>query len=369
QDDARSLALCGSCCGASIWCSCTGWSNPVAHRARIPDIATNSARTWNRRALPTKHAQMQACTVMAPAAEAPIDQREKMDRVAQEYYDSDDIFNYYQQVWGEEYIHVGLYTKFQGEDKKLKGVQRIAKASSISTQELLSLCFPAGDGSLAPEKCVLVDMGAGFGGTARVAAKEYGCDVICINISKRQNDLNISLNKAAGLEGKISVPGEKSFFDTGLPDSSCDVVCSQDAFSHAGPERYKALAEASRLLKSGGRLVFTDFMQTEEADDKDLEVVCKPHGMDNMATLSSYQQCGKDHGLEVVEFADLIENFGMHYTALMEVLEAEGKNLKGVRQEFVAKTLAGLTAWKTASDRGLMSWGIIVLQKPVGSKL
>lgn len=41
---------------------------------------------------------MQACTVMAPAAEAPIDQREKMDRVAQEYYDSDDIFNYYQQV-------------------------------------------------------------------------------------------------------------------------------------------------------------------------------------------------------------------------------------------------------------------------------
>lgn len=60
----------------------------------------------------------------------------------------------------------------------------------------------------------------------------------------------------------------------------------------------------------------------------------------------------------------------MHLSSqLMEVLEAEGKNLKGVRQEFVAKTLAGLAAWKTASDRGLMSWGIIVLQKPVGSKL
>lgn len=25
---------------------------------------------------------------------------------------------------------------------------------------------------------------------------------------------------------------------------------------------------------------------------------------------------GKDHGLEVVEFADLVENFGMHYTAV-----------------------------------------------------
>ena len=97
--------------------------------------------------------------------------------------------------------------------------------------------------------------------------------VICINISKRQNDKNISLNKAAGLEGKVSVPGEKSFFDTGLPDASCDVVVSQDAFVHAGTERHKAIAEAARVLKPGGRLVFTDFMQTEGADDKDLEVV------------------------------------------------------------------------------------------------
>ncbi|CAN0010023.1 unnamed protein product, partial [Laminaria digitata] len=97
--------------------------------------------------------------------------------------------------------------------------------------------------------------------------------VICINISKRQNDKNISLNKAAGLEGKISVPGEKSFFETGLPDSSCDVICSQDAFCHAGTARHMALAEAARVLKPGGKMVFTDFMQSEEADDTEVEVV------------------------------------------------------------------------------------------------
>lgn len=81
------------------------------------------------------------------------------------------------QVWGEEYIHVGVYTKFEGEDKELKGAPRIAKASSINTQGLLSLCFPGGEGSLASDKCTLLDMGSGLGGTARVAAKEYGCDV------------------------------------------------------------------------------------------------------------------------------------------------------------------------------------------------
>lgn len=51
------------------------------------------------------------------------------------------------------------------------------------------------------------------------------------------------------------------------------------------------------------------------------------------------------------------------------MLEAEGKDLKGVRQEFVAKTLIGLAAWKAASDRGLMSWGMIALQKPVSTEL
>lgn len=35
---------------------------------------------------------------MAPVAEAPVDQRERMAKVARDHYDSDDIFNYCQQV-------------------------------------------------------------------------------------------------------------------------------------------------------------------------------------------------------------------------------------------------------------------------------
>ncbi|CAN0442383.1 unnamed protein product, partial [Laminaria digitata] len=192
--------------------------------------------------------------------------------VAQDYYDSDNAFNFYRQVWGGEHIHVGLYTKLRGDDAELEGVPRITKASSLCTHELLSRCFPSGKGP-APDKCTLMDLGSGYGGTARVAAKELGCKVVCINIAKRENGINVALTNAAGLEDKISVPGEKSFFDTGLPDSSCDVVCSQDALLHAGSERHRALAEAARVLKPGGRMVFTDIMQSEGAEAKDLQEV------------------------------------------------------------------------------------------------
>ena len=51
-----------------------------------------------RPALRAKNVQMQAATAMAPTAEAPVDQMEKMTKVARNHYDSDDIFNYCQQV-------------------------------------------------------------------------------------------------------------------------------------------------------------------------------------------------------------------------------------------------------------------------------
>ncbi|CAN0541518.1 unnamed protein product, partial [Laminaria digitata] len=85
-------------------------------------------------------------------------------------------------VWGREYVHVGMYSMLKGDDQKLEGVSRIAKAGAVCTQVLLSWCFPPGsDGDTAhTDKCTLVDLGSGFGGTARVAARELGCKVRCL---------------------------------------------------------------------------------------------------------------------------------------------------------------------------------------------
>lgn len=71
---------------------------------------------------------------------------------------------------------MGLYSELEEDDSKLETVERISKASTLVTKSLLSYCFPV-DGP-APASCTAVDMGSGYGGTARVAAREYGCRVI-----------------------------------------------------------------------------------------------------------------------------------------------------------------------------------------------
>ncbi|CAN0437750.1 unnamed protein product, partial [Scytosiphon promiscuus] len=44
--------------------------------------------------------------------------------------------------------------------------------------------------------------------------------------------------------------------------------------------------------------------------------VYKRLSLEDMATLKSYQQWGKDYGLEFVEFTDLTDNLLMHYTSV-----------------------------------------------------
>ena len=72
---------------------------------------------------------------------------------------------------------MGMYSMLEGDDIKLEGVPRIAKASVLASEVLLSQCFPVGSDGIAPSECTRVDFGSGLGGTARMAADEFGCHV------------------------------------------------------------------------------------------------------------------------------------------------------------------------------------------------
>lgn len=90
----------------------------------------------------------------------------------------------------------------------------------------------------------IVDLGTGTGVLARGFAAE-GCTVTGVDVSPellaegRRQDSDVTY---------LHAPAEA----TGLPDASCDVVCSGQSWHWF--DRHRAAAEARRLLVDGGRL-------------------------------------------------------------------------------------------------------------------
>ncbi|MBI1856622.1 MAG: class I SAM-dependent methyltransferase [Chloroflexi bacterium] len=96
----------------------------------------------------------------------------------------------------------------------------------------------------------LLDIGCGWGGLARYAAKNYGVEVLGVTLSKNQKAYADQEIARAGLGGRVTVE-LKDYRDLG--DASFDKIVSVGMFEHVGrshlPEYF---AQVYRLLKPGG---------------------------------------------------------------------------------------------------------------------
>ena len=111
--------------------------------------------------------------------------------------------------------------------------------------------------SLSPQTSVL-DLGCGYGATARYLAANYGCRVTGTNISEKELALARVRSQEAGLDGLLSFE-YGDFHNLPYADDSYDVVWSQEAFLHAA-DKNAVLSECRRVLKPGGVLIFTDIL-------------------------------------------------------------------------------------------------------------
>lgn len=262
---------------------------------------------------------------------------------AEVYYDSAEADRFYQSIWGGEDIHIGLY---RHDDDS------IAEASRRTVETMADHLSGVGEATR------ILDLGAGYGGSARYLADRFGCHVTCLNLSETQNDRNRQLTEEAGLSDRVRVV-HGDFENVPDPDASYDIVWSQDAILHSG-NRTKVLDEVGRLLVDGGQFVFTDPMQSDDCPDGVLQPILDRIQLATLASFAFYRtELGK-RGFREAGIEPRLGDLRTHYWRIGEELKRhydEAVRLSG--RTYVNNMIKGLQHWVDGADKGYLAWGIM----------
>jgi 2-polyprenyl-3-methyl-5-hydroxy-6-metoxy-1,4-benzoquinol methylase len=103
----------------------------------------------------------------------------------------------------------------------------------------------------------LLDVACGAGGPALRIAGASGCAVAGVDIHEAAVETAQVLAKEQGLSPRAEFRAADAGIGLPFADASIDAITCIDAINHF-PHRSKVLAEWTRLLKPGGRVLFTD---------------------------------------------------------------------------------------------------------------
>ena len=112
-------------------------------------------------------------------------------------------------------------------------------------------------GSTFLQGSTLLDVACGAGGPALRIAAATGCSVVGIDVHEQAVTTASSLAAQRGLAERAEFRATDATGPLPFSDASFDAITCIDAINHF-PDRPTVIAEWARLLKPGGRLLFTD---------------------------------------------------------------------------------------------------------------
>jgi cyclopropane fatty-acyl-phospholipid synthase-like methyltransferase len=266
---------------------------------------------------------------------------------AEAYYDSSEADAFYQNVWGGQDIHIGIY---HGD------AEPIADASRRTVETMANRI--AG----IDKTTRVLDLGAGYGGSARYLADRFGCQVTCLNLSETQNATNQKLTDQAGLTDLVRVV-YGDFENIPDPDGSYDIVWSQDAILHSG-NRTRVLDEVRRVLVADGQFIFTDPMQSDDCPDGVLQPILDRIQLSTLASFAFYRAELGTRGFREDAIEPLTDQLRTHYARIGQELKNnydQAVELSG--QTYVDNMIKGLQHWVDGADNGYLAWGIMDFRK------
>ena len=149
----------------------------------------------------------------------------------------------------------------------------------------------------------VLDVCSGLGGPARYLAHRHGCPVVGLDITESRVKGARRLTAMVKLDHLVSFQAGDAL-DMPFPDPSFDVVIGQEAWAHI-PERHRLIAEVARLLKTGGKIAFTDFIRTGSLEEGEFQKIKEARAFAGLETAGSYSDLLTQGGFSLLESEDL----------------------------------------------------------------
>ena len=157
------------------------------------------------------------------------------------------------------------------------------------------------------ESTHVLDLCCGLGGPARYLAYHYGCRVTGVDLNTDRLAGAVRLTERTKLQDRVLFHHANAL-QTGLADETFDVIVSQEAFCHI-PNKKTLITECVRLLKTGGRIVYTDILARNSMTNEIRGRLENEMVFSELSTLEQYCHLLEEKGCQVVEVEDLSDNW------------------------------------------------------------
>merc|ERR1712020_765312 len=196
----------------------------------------------------------------------------------------------------------------------------------------------------------VLDIGCGTGGSAFYMARNFGCEVLGLDLS--DNMLAVAYEHKLTMEEKVQHLVSFRFLDATLaefPENYFDCVYTRDAVMHIA-EKELMYSKVLKWLKPGGKLVISEYV----------------HGRNHPNHTTEYVEYIKDRGYQLVNVQDIDKTAEFISILKMEMDKFKPTKDKFIR-EFSLKDYKDLTeGWDIKVERcskGEQGWGWFTARK------
>ena len=261
-------------------------------------------------------------------------------------YDDHNADKLYRAIWGEN-LHFGIYTSPDEsmEDAMLRTKRRMVEPLGFTPHD------------------VILEVGCGFGTLARFLAREYGCQVVATNYSRRQLAQAKALLQPTGLAHLVRFAWA-DFHALPYDDATFDYWWCQEAITHS-TNKARVFQEAYRVLRPGGKAVLSDQLVRQEllAPDE-RERIAARHGSTDLWDAAAYQQALQAAGFRIERYEDWSDHIASHFAAVTRRVDEQRSALAAtIDVRTIQHNYNIWRYWAQAGREGKIGWGYFVAVK------